>query len=123
MTYRFGFANGTYVDLDSGMVADHGGPEFELTRNWDRLSYGTTNETWAGTKVVYIKTSAASYQACERGTDIQAGGDAPLNEVPDDTSICVWTSGRKWAVLRILDPQQVAAVANSITFEVRLFTA
>lgn len=123
VTYRFGFANGTYFDLDSGKATDHGGPELELTRNWDRLSYGSKNGTWAGTRVVYIKTSTASYQGCEQATDIQSGGDAYLNEVPEDESICVWTSGRRWAVLRILNPQQVAAVANNITFEVQLFTA
>ena len=116
--YEFEFAEGTFFDFDTQKAALEGGAHFEAKLDLGRFFHGEKYGTWQGVRVVYIKDANVSYSGCENGTDLQAGEVAHLNKVEQDESICVGTSGQKWAALKIVDDETPSS--GNITFGVRL---
>jgi hypothetical protein len=114
--YRLEFQDGSFVDIDSGTANLEGGRDYEVKLSYGRLFFGEKYDTWADTKVVYIKQSDESWSGCARGTRLQEEV-AHLNDVAQDDSVCVYTSNGAWAGLRLVDGPDL----NVKTFDVTLY--
>ena len=120
--YEFEFADRSYFDFDARKADLKGGADYEVKLSFGRFFHGSVNGAWDGTEIKYIKSEGASLEGCERGTDIQSGKVAFLRDVEQDESICIRTSGGKWAILKIVasEPSSSGLGTGNVTFNVRL---
>ncbi|WP_203989569.1 toll/interleukin-1 receptor domain-containing protein [Virgisporangium aurantiacum] len=100
--------DGEYYDFDQAKADLTGGPGYEVKLGSPHFYFNRQQGTWGQSTIAVIDNSRASAAGCRGGEDPWKDGKVHLDWLGTGQSLCISTSGGKWALLKLIGHDHMA---------------